>query len=134
MANKPFSHTYFEEYLKEKKLMAARCKKCGKLHLPPRPMCPDCYSSDMEWAELKGKGKLAAFTCIAVGPTFMCEQGFDRNNLYCSGIVELAEGPRVSARILGVNASKPETIKIGTPLTVDIIQWQDKPFLCFKPA
>jgi len=134
MAERPFTHTYFEEYLKEKKLMAARCKQCGRLYLPPRPMCSDCRRLDMEWVQLKGKGKLAAFTCIAVGPTFMCEQGFSRDNLYCTGIVELEEGPRISARILGVDAQHPETIKVGTPMTMDLVEWQDKTYLAFRPA
>ncbi|HEX78368.1 MAG TPA: Zn-ribbon domain-containing OB-fold protein [Dehalococcoidia bacterium] len=134
MADKPFSHAYFEEYLKEKKLMAARCRHCGRLHLPPRPMCLDCRRLDMEWVQLKGRGKLAAFTCIAVGPTFMGQQGFGRDNPYCTGIVELEEGPRISAHILGVDAQHPETIQIGTPMIMDPVEWQEKTFLAFRPA
>ena len=46
----------------------------------------------------------------------MVEEGYDRNNPYCSGAVELVEGPRVVARIEGVDTLHPETIKIGTPM------------------
>ena len=76
--------------------MGSRCRKCGGLHLPPRPLCSHCGSADMEWAELKGKGTLAAFTAIAVGLSSLAEEGHDRNNPYCSGIVELEEGGRAS--------------------------------------
>jgi uncharacterized OB-fold protein len=92
----------------------------------------------MEWAELKGKGKLAAFTCIYVGPPWMIKQGYDRKHPYCSGVVELEEEVKIDARIEGVDASKPETIKIGTPLTVTYLhrgEGEDmETFLAFKPS
>ncbi len=63
-----------------------------------------------------------AFTVINVAPTFMVEQGFGRDNPYCSSIVKTEEGGQISARILGVDAKRPETIKIGMPVTVDFIE------------
>ena len=90
----------------------------------------------MEWVELKGKGKLVTFTSINIGPPWMVEQGYDRTHPYCSGVVELEEGVKIDARIEGVDASKPETIKIGTPLTVDFLHWGEgeklTTFLAFK--
>ena len=76
----------------------------------------------MEWVALKGKGKLVAFTTIGVGTSMMLAMGHDRDNPYCSGIVELEEGPRISAQILGVDAHDPESIRIGTPLEVDFVE------------
>jgi len=70
----------------------------------------------MEWVETEGKGRLVAFTCISIGPPAMIAEGYDRNNPYCSGAVELAEGPRVVAQIEGVDTLHPETIKIGMPV------------------
>lgn len=131
-----FTSASFNQFLGEKKLMASKCTKCGALYLPPRPLCIKCFSSEMEWVEVKGKGKLAAFTTIHVGPTFMLEEGYDRNNPYCTGVVELEEGPKISARILGLDAKKPGEIKIGTPLTVDFVERGEgegkKTFLAFK--
>ena len=46
----------------------------------------------------------------------MIEEGYDRKNPYCTGAVELAEGPRVVAQIEGVDTLHPETIKIGMPV------------------
>ena len=92
----------------------------------------------MEWVDLKGKGKLVAFTCINVGPPWMIAQGYDRNHPYCSGVVELEEGVKIDARIEGVDTSKPETIKIGTPLTVDFLHRGEgenmTTYLAFRPA
>ena len=52
----------------------------------------------------------------------MSEAGFDRKNPYCVGIVALKEGPQVSGQILGVNSKEPETIKIGIPLSLKIME------------
>ncbi|MBA7689622.1 hypothetical protein ES703_98130 [subsurface metagenome] len=76
----------------------------------------------MEWVELEGKGKLVAFTVICVGLPTMINEGYNRDHPYCSGVVELEEGPRISAQIIGVDVTKPESIKIGTPLTADFIE------------
>ena len=72
----------------------------------------------MEWVEMNGSGRLAAFTCIAIGPPSMAREGYGRDNPYCSGVVELEEGSRVVARIEGVDTKYPEAIKIGMPLQV----------------
>ncbi len=115
----------FYQFLTEKKLMASRCKKCQALYLPPHPICTKCHGSDMEWVEMKGNGKLAAFTAIAVGTTCTIEEGHDRNNPYVAGIVELDEGPKISGRISGLDARKPETIKVGTPLTAEFPEQEE---------
>jgi len=116
--------------------MAARCTKCGGVYVPPRAICPRCHGEEMEWVETSGKGKLAAFTVIYSGPTFMVAQGFDRKNPYVCGIVELEEGIRISARITGINPMEPNEIKIGTPLSVDFLAFGEgeakKTFLAFK--
>jgi uncharacterized OB-fold protein len=133
---RPFSAAAFDQYIAEHKLMASRCTKCGGLYVPPRAICPKCQSEELEWVETSGKGKLAAFTVIWSGPTFMIEQGFDRKNPYVSGIVELDEGVRISARITELDVSKPAEIKIGTPLNVDFVKFGEgevrKTYLAFR--
>ena len=116
MEERPFSDISYEQFLKEEKIMGSRCKDCGGYFVPPRSICVKCYSSDMEWVEMKGEGRLAAFTCITVAPPFMIEQGYSRKNPYISGVVELDEGGRVDARIVGLDPTKPEEIKVGVPL------------------
>ncbi len=116
MEERAFSDISYEQYLNEEKIMGSNCRECGSRFVPPRAICIKCYSSDMEWVEMKGEGRLAAFTCITVAPPFMIAQGYNRDNPYCSGVVELEEGGRVDARIEGVDLSKPEEIKVGMPL------------------
>ena len=138
MEQRTISALSFKQFLNEDKLMGSRCKKCGTLFSPPRPICINCYSREVEWVELKGKGKLATFTVIYVGPPWMVEQGYDRKHPYCSGVVDLDEGVKIDARIEGVDTDNPESIKIGTPLTVDFLHRGEgdktTTYLAFRPA
>ncbi len=127
----PFTVASFNQFLNQKRLMASRCTGCGQLHLPPRAICPTCFGDQLEWVELPGRGKLAAFTVIYVGPTSMNNAGYSRENPYVSGVVELEEGVKISGQILGVDGQHPETIQIGLPVTVDFIQRGEQNYLAF---
>jgi uncharacterized OB-fold protein len=52
----------------------------------------------------------------------MIAAGYGRDNPYCSGIVTLENGLSISAQILGLDVSRPQTIKIGTPLQAGYIE------------
>lgn len=136
VAENEFYSAAYDRFVSEKKLMGSKCQKCGAMYVPPRPICPECHSREVELVEMKGKGKLAAYTVITVGTPLMVEEGFDREHPYCSGIVELEEGPRIIVRILGVDMTKPDQIKIGTPVTVEYQERvhgeEKKTFLAFK--
>ncbi len=137
MEERPFSDISYELFLNEEKLMGSRCKDCGAQYVPPRSICVDCYKSDMEWVAMKGKGRLAAFTCINIPPPFMIAQGYNRKNPYCTGVVVLEEGARVDARIEGVDCAKPEDIKVGMPLKVKYLHREEgekrETYLAFEP-
>jgi uncharacterized OB-fold protein len=91
----------------------------------------------MEWVEFKGTGKLAAFTSIMVAPPYMVKEGFNRNNPYVVGVVELEEGVKTVARIIGMDARKPELIHVGTPLKAEFLGkgegTETQTLLAFKP-
>ena len=133
--SREFNAASFYEYLKEGRLMGIRCRDCAHLSAVPRPLCPACHSRGVEWHQFSGKGKLSTFTCISIVPVAMAEQGYGRDNPYCSGVVTLEEGPRISALLLGVDASNPQNIKTGIPVVLDLENLaQDKPRLAFHPA
>ena len=71
--------------------------------------CPFCLSSDVEWFEVKSKGKLLTFTTVNYGPS-----GFEDVAPYTLGIVEFPEGVRVLARIS--KKLDPDKIAIGMEL------------------
>lgn len=133
---RPFTSASFEQYLDEKKLMGSRCASCNRSYLPPRAICPNCQGDQLTWVEFSGNGILAAFTSIFIAPTAMIEAGYGRDNPYLAGVVELEEGARISAQILGLDATKPQEVKIGTPLQVEYVERGEgeskKSFLAFR--
>ena len=137
-SSRPFSDHSFEQFLGEERLMGSRCRSCNALHVPPRSLCPKCYGVAMQWEEMSGSGRLAAFTSIGIGPSFMADEGYDRHNPYCTGVIELSENARVVARIEGVDAAKPETIAVGTEMAVRFLHRGDadrrRTFLAFAPS
>ena len=122
MSELPFNSNSFYKFLDEHKLMGCRNRSSGKLYVPPRSYCNISHTDEMEWEQMSGKGKLVAYTVITVAPTHMLNEGYGFKNPYCTGIVELEEGARISGQILGVDVKHPESIKIGTPVQVTFIE------------
>ncbi len=126
------------EYINSKKLMGSKCKKCGAVDVPPRKLCIKCNSTDVDWIEMSGNGKIAAFSCISVGTTFMVEKGYSMKKPYCFSVINLDEGPMISGQLLGVDETKPDTIKIETPVKVKFIETdlkgETRVDLGFEPA
>jgi uncharacterized protein len=133
---RPIIAASFNQYLQEKKLMGVQCTNCRALYLPPRTICYQCQNDRMIWVELAGRGKLAAFTMVYIGPTFMNELGFDKTNPYLTGVVALDEGVKISARLLGFEGLSPAEVKIDTPMVVDFLEIGEgegaKPQLAFR--
>ena len=86
---------------------------------------------------MSGMGRLQAYTTINIGLTAMIEAGYDRKNPYCTGIVQLDEGPVISAQIIGVDTAHPDDIAIGTELKAAFVERGEgeeaQTFLAFEP-
>jgi hypothetical protein len=139
MSNQPaFNDLSYRQFLSEERLMGCRCRNCSSLYLPPKPVCTNCFSNDLEWIEMPSTGKLAAFTCITIGPPAMQKEGYNRKNPYCTGVVEIEKDIRVDARIEGVDPKKPEEIKIGMPMKAGYLHIEKdgvrNTILAFRPA
>jgi uncharacterized OB-fold protein len=107
----PFTMEQFYKFISQGKLMAAKCSKCGKILLPPRPLCNVCFSQDFTWVEVKGQGKLLTYTIIHVAaPQFQALAP------YAVGIVQLENGLKLPGMISGV---PQDQLKIGMNLTLD---------------
>jgi uncharacterized OB-fold protein len=129
--NEPFTIEQFYKYLEQGKLLAGKCVKCGKLHLPPRPLCDNCFGQQFEWVEVSGKGKLLTYTVINIAP-----QQFQEMAPYAVGIMQLENGLKIPGMIQGV---AQEQLRIGMELAVDFgacgtkQQWPQWQRYCFKP-
>lgn len=102
----PISKTLqFWESLKQGKVLATKCKKCGKLFFPPVADCSECLVSDMEWVELSNEATIETFTHVVVRPTT-----FQPEKPYTVAIGRLKEGVRVLAWLTGFKLSE---VKVG---------------------
>jgi uncharacterized OB-fold protein len=111
------------------KLMAARCRKCENVFLPPRPVCTECLSTDLKWVELDKRGRLLTYTIIHVAP-----KQFQSMTPYTVGIVKLKDGLKLPGMIRGV---EQEGLEVGMELEVDFdtslpAEWPVWPRYFFK--
>jgi uncharacterized OB-fold protein len=126
----PFTIDQFYKYLAQGKLMAGKCTHCGKIHLPPRPLCDRCFHQTFTWLEIAGTGKLVTYSVIHVAP-----EQFQHMAPYAVGIVELENGLKLPGMITGA-----KQLSIGMTLTIDFTTctaaqpWPQWPRYCFKPA
>ena len=95
----------FVDFLEAGKVMGTCCKSCGLVFFPPRFDCYQCLSSDMEWFEVSGKGKLVTYSKLQYAPV-----GFEADLPYCIALLDYG-GFKVFGRI---SSDLPENeIKVG---------------------
>ena len=134
MSASEFTVSRFREFLSKRKIMAAKCKKCGTVNLPPRPMCKKCHGTELEWVELNGKGKLVTFSVVYVPPTSLVAEGYGREKPYAFGVVDLGQGAKITARLTGFDVERPESIRLGINVEAEFLESDGKMILAFKPA
>ena len=109
-------------------LLLQRCRDCGKPYFYPRPVCPACGSTDVEWFRASGRATLYSYV-INHRPA----RGFEAEAPYAIAVVELAEGPRMMTNIVGV-PNTPEDLVLDMELQVTFEQRGDVTIPQFGPA
>jgi uncharacterized OB-fold protein len=93
----------WNEGLANGKILATRCKNCGKVFLPPRGDCP-CGKEDIEWFEMNPEATLFTYTVIMFAPESMSDKA-----PYVVAIGKHEEGTRMLAHLF----ANPNDIKVG---------------------
>ena len=88
----------FWEAAKRHELLMQRCKKCAEWIFYPREQCPNCFSQDLEFQKVSGRGRVYAY------PTWYqpAHPAFNDEAPYVFAIVQLDEGVRVATNIVGI--------------------------------
>jgi uncharacterized OB-fold protein/acyl dehydratase len=103
-----------------------RCKSCGTLHHPPRPMCGRCQSTEWDSVAAKGGGTVYSYTVIH-HPKF---PGYDYPLV--SAVIELDEGTRIVSNVIGCD---PAEVRIGMRVRLRMEKIADHMTLpLFEPA
>lgn len=68
-ADMPYSYHagfYYSRFLNElrdnKRIVGVKCPRCGKVYVPPRMVCRDCFVTMEEFVPVSEEGTLLAFT------------------------------------------------------------------------
>jgi len=57
----------FGEFFRQFKggnIVGIKCPQCGRVYLPPRPVCGNCYEEMHEWINVSDEGTIRAFTVV----------------------------------------------------------------------
>ncbi len=95
----------FIDYLEKGKVMGTRCVDCGQVFFPPRANCYKCLSSNVEWFEVSGIGKLITYSQLKYAPV-----GFENDLPYSIAVLDYGD-----YKIFGRIASgvSDDDIKLG---------------------
>jgi uncharacterized protein len=116
----------FWDAAKRHELTLQRCGGCNAFIYYPRDRCPNCFSDQLRWQPVSGRGKVYSYTVVRRAST----RSF-ADKPYVLAIVELDEGPRMTTNV----EAPPESMKVGMPVTVcfdDVTP--DRTLVKFKPA
>jgi len=82
--------------LKEQRynLVGTECLICGAKLFPPRPVCPDCNSKQMQPFTFSGQGEVYSYSTVFEAPL-----GYEGFIPYAVALVKLKEGPVVTAQL-----------------------------------
>ncbi len=71
-----------------------KCPACKQVYFGEMDYCSHCGNRQLEPIEYRGEGRIYSFTTVYVPPLPLKDAG-----PYVVGLVDLAEGPRVTARL-----------------------------------
>jgi uncharacterized OB-fold protein len=91
-----FSQVYWDA-ARDGTLLIQRCCACGRHQFYPRGHCAACFAPDPAWVPASGRGRLHTYTVVHRTPN----AEFAADCPYVLAIIELDEGPRLTARIIG---------------------------------
>ncbi len=87
------------------RLIAGRCRSCGRAHYPPANACPYCGSRDLDNVELPRVGRLLSYSVVYATPF----EDKDRSPIII-GLIDLGGVAKLIAEVVDV---RPEDLRIG---------------------
>jgi scaffold protein (connect acetoacetyl-CoA thiolase and HMG-CoA synthase) len=105
----------FNKSLKRNKLMGLKCGDCKKITVPPKMVCSECASTNLEIIQLEGNGKIATFTT-----NFVAAEGRECEAPYIIVMVELDEGPWIMGNLIDIAPKKVSMDLIGKRVVMGV--------------
>ncbi len=102
---------FFTELKDHKRIMGARCRSCGRVMIPPRIFCEECFVDTIDWVEVEPKGTLVTF-----GDCYFSTDGKRLDEPWILGIVRLNGSD--GGLIHFIREARAEELKIGMPMEI----------------
>ena len=105
------------------------CGSCGRFHFYPRPVCPACWSDDLSWRPVDGRGKVWSYTIVRFAHG--AHEGWKTRVPYAVALIELEEGVRMMGNVVDCPV---ETVRSGMAVTLAYREFEDGRIPVFVPA
>ncbi len=95
---------FWREQKNRYNLLGTKCGNCNKIYFPPKQICKDCHRKSidkMDSVKLSGNGTIISYTVVHDS-----SENFKTLIPYALAIIELDEGPRITAQIVDAPESK----------------------------
>lgn len=126
----PITHDNAEHYRGRlrRQLLMNQCGACGRWHTPSKPVCPDCWSSDLKPTAVRGDGTIFMAIFLHQGPP---APGVDYTVPYPVVTVDLDEQPglRFTSTVVGADN---QVISIGKRVRLAWIERAGTPLPVFE--
>ena len=104
----------------EGRLLLKKCADCKATHYYPRPICPFCMSSNTDWIEASGKGKIYSWS-VQHRP----------EPAFAIAFVTLEEGPTILTNIVDTDF---DNIRIDQQVSLKFETREEQPVPVFSAA
>ena len=105
-------YKFYENLRESEKLTTTRCLDCGSIHWPPRVICRDCLSENLEWIDLPEEGTITSFSVSTAGvaPQFKPPVVF--------AIIEYENGVRIISPLVDTDINQ---VAIGKKVVLKVV-------------
>ena len=97
-------HHFYEVLREQSKLITTKCVDCGAVLWPPRVVCRECLSDNLEWVDLPEEGTISSFSVSVAGVA----PQFKPPVIY--SVIDFENGVRIVSPIVDTD---PEDIEVG---------------------
>jgi hypothetical protein len=121
---------FFTELRDHKRIMGSKCRQCGRVLVPPRIFCEECFVDDIEWLEVEPKGTLVTF-----GECYFSTDGKRLDEPWMLGIIRLDGSDGGLIHFIG--EARPEELEIGMAMEIVFKETREGnilDILYFRPA
>ena len=111
----------FQDFLQQGRFMIQRSRQTGAYVYYPRIAVPGTGDADLEWVEASGRAEVYSTSVVRNRPP--AED-------YNVAIVDLAEGPRMMTRVIGI---EPDRVAIGMKVKAEVAEIDGQLAVVFRP-